>query len=317
MVLTLLYRSTFIDADDGSVVCMKPRSQSQPPCTRNSAAFADARLEETQLGDYVATLGRRAEQLYVLIRSNEKAKALLHKNEQERCIDLETASTVCSSSCLKNFDGQLRTTTSLSSASSTSLASSGTRSPGNLLKSFGGHRRTPSTLSSTSQAEPDVGEDTVGVPPTQGSVGHPEICRRPCIYFARGDCQNGAACGYCHLDHAGRVSHLDKRNRDMLKKMAFADVLSLVLKLAWKRAQDTGMMSKACGVLQVLENWSLTKPPAITVGTAEMKRLQWLLQNLPFSGLIILLLKKRSSDESQADADFAEQLQGALSQMSK
>ena len=32
-----------------------------------------------------------------------------------------------------------------------------------------------------------------------GSVGHPELCRRPCIYFAAGQCRNSADCNFCRL----------------------------------------------------------------------------------------------------------------------
>eukprot|EP00930_Biecheleria_cincta_P081324 TRINITY_DN7016_c0_g2_i5.p1 TRINITY_DN7016_c0_g2~~TRINITY_DN7016_c0_g2_i5.p1 ORF type:complete len:323 (-),score=55.41 TRINITY_DN7016_c0_g2_i5:125-1093(-) len=317
MALKLLYRSTFIDVDDSSDEPMRPRSQSQPPCSRNLAACAPARLEETQLGDYVAALGHRAEQLDVLIRSNDnaKAKALLQKAEEQR--RTETASTFFSASSLHDSARQLRTPTSISSVSSMSPATSGPGSERSLLKDFHGFRRTVSCQSSTgmSQAEPDMGKDTVRELPSQGSSGHPEICRRPCLYFARGDCQSGSACGYCHLDHAERISHWDKRNREMLKRMTLADLLPLVLKLARKRAQDIGMLREACGVLQVLENWSLTKSPAITDWTLGMKRLLLAMQKVHFSALIMLVLKKRTADESQADADFNEQLQGALSQM--
>ena len=28
-----------------------------------------------------------------------------------------------------------------------------------------------------------------------------QVCRRPCIYFLAGHCENGNACAYCHLPH--------------------------------------------------------------------------------------------------------------------
>eukprot|EP00930_Biecheleria_cincta_P066861 TRINITY_DN5316_c0_g1_i1.p1 TRINITY_DN5316_c0_g1~~TRINITY_DN5316_c0_g1_i1.p1 ORF type:complete len:108 (+),score=24.24 TRINITY_DN5316_c0_g1_i1:1-324(+) len=97
--------------------------------------------------------------------------------------------------------------------------------------------------------------------------------------------------------------------------MTLADLLPLVLKLARKRTQDIGMLREACGVLQVLENWSSTKSPAITVCSPGMKRLLIAMHKVPFSALIMLVLKNRTADESQADADFSEQLRGALSQI--
>eukprot|EP00913_Durusdinium_trenchii_P011014 g10338.t1 len=49
--------------------------------------------------------------------------------------------------------------------------------------------------------------------PTEGSQGHPELCHRPCLFFARGSCQSGAECRYCHLDHSDRPAGLDKSQR--------------------------------------------------------------------------------------------------------
>ncbi|CAJ1354464.1 unnamed protein product, partial [Effrenium voratum] len=37
--------------------------------------------------------------------------------------------------------------------------------------------------------------------PSLGSIGHPEVCRRPCIYFSAGHCELGEACNYCHVAH--------------------------------------------------------------------------------------------------------------------
>eukprot|EP00913_Durusdinium_trenchii_P020321 g19091.t1 len=60
----------------------------------------------------------------------------------------------------------------------------------------------PSDLSSTSNP---------------GSVGHPELCRRPCIYFAAGQCRNSADCNFCHLSHTHRSATLDKNQRQLIK----------------------------------------------------------------------------------------------------
>lgn len=55
--------------------------------------------------------------------------------------------------------------------------------------------------------------------PNPGSAGHPELCKRPCLYFVAGQCSNGAACSFCHMGHSGRQAHLDKRNREKLKEL--------------------------------------------------------------------------------------------------
>eukprot|EP00930_Biecheleria_cincta_P042589 TRINITY_DN292_c0_g1_i2.p1 TRINITY_DN292_c0_g1~~TRINITY_DN292_c0_g1_i2.p1 ORF type:complete len:292 (-),score=63.12 TRINITY_DN292_c0_g1_i2:284-1159(-) len=291
MALKLYYRSTFVDIDDDSIVLTKPRSQSQPPLTRARDDFADARFEENQLSDYVATLGQRSEQLGMLMRikGDDKGRALL----QEPDVPQDGKEQECS--------GTLSTRSPCSSFRRT------------------GHCRTPSsttTATSTLPAEFDIGKAGIQASPSQGSIGHPEVCRRPCIYFARGDCQNGLDCGFCHLDHAGRRGHLDKRNRDLLKRISLEDILPLVLDLAQSRALETGILNEASEVLQVLGNWSSAKSSAMSQ-TPEMRRLHGASKMLPFSALIMLLLKKHQPTKSQADDAFAERLQDALAQMGR
>ncbi|CAE8619108.1 unnamed protein product [Polarella glacialis] len=67
--------------------------------------------------------------------------------------------------------------------------------------------------------------------PSVGSHGHPEFCRRPCIFFAAGSCSNSISCGYCHCEHEQRVTHVDRRNRKLLHSMAALDRLELLLPL--------------------------------------------------------------------------------------
>jgi len=74
------------------------------------------------------------------------------------------------------------------------------------------------------------------IAPHRGSVGHPELCTRPCIYFAAGNCANGSACHFCHEPHPYRPSHLDKRHRQMLKEMPFCTCLRLMTPLIKEKA---------------------------------------------------------------------------------
>lgn len=62
-----------------------------------------------------------------------------------------------------------------------------------------------------------------------GSIGHPQLCDRPCLYFAKNECANGMDCEYCHMEHPKRASHLDKRHRETLKEMSLEEWGSLVL----------------------------------------------------------------------------------------
>jgi len=61
-----------------------------------------------------------------------------------------------------------------------------------------------------------------------GSVGHPQLCSRACLYFALGKCTNGMSCDFCHAPHSKRATHLDKRHREMLRGMGFAERLYFI-----------------------------------------------------------------------------------------
>ena len=88
---------------------------------------------------------------------------------------------------------------------------------------------------------------------SEGSVGHPEVCRRPCVYFNRGFCQNGATCTFCHYPHSNRGPKLDKNQRSTLDEITKAQLLTLVLHFLRERAVVTGMPDEAAGVLAVFE----------------------------------------------------------------
>eukprot|EP00928_Gymnodinium_smaydae_P089222 TRINITY_DN73210_c0_g1_i1.p1 TRINITY_DN73210_c0_g1~~TRINITY_DN73210_c0_g1_i1.p1 ORF type:complete len:468 (-),score=69.08 TRINITY_DN73210_c0_g1_i1:562-1914(-) len=63
-----------------------------------------------------------------------------------------------------------------------------------------------------------------------GSVGHPEMCSRPCVFAAVGQCENGFSCPFCHLPHVKAV-HLDKKRRDALKRMTYEERVATILPL--------------------------------------------------------------------------------------
>mmetsp|Transcript_82186 Transcript_82186/g.172053 ORF Transcript_82186/g.172053 Transcript_82186/m.172053 type:complete len:289 (-) Transcript_82186:278-1144(-) len=66
-------------------------------------------------------------------------------------------------------------------------------------------------------------------PVNNGSVGHPELCPRPCLFFYQGKCVNGVDCNFCHFTHPKRPAHLDKRHRAILRELPIRECLSLVL----------------------------------------------------------------------------------------
>jgi len=106
-----------------------------------------------------------------------------------------------------------------------------------------------------------------------GSIGHPNLCLRPCLYFAAGNCSNGDSCAFCHLGHPKRPAHLDKRHREMLREMPLQQSAALVLPVLRQKVMAAdgsaetmallAQFAEACGVPQALggDGVQLPKPP--------------------------------------------------------
>lgn len=81
--------------------------------------------------------------------------------------------------------------------------------------------------------------------PNPGSIGHPHLCRRVCIYFAMGACTNGQDCGFCHMPHPERIMRLNRRNRAILEGKPFSELIILLVpilkrKILCLQAADEG-----------------------------------------------------------------------------
>mmetsp|Transcript_46641 Transcript_46641/g.110910 ORF Transcript_46641/g.110910 Transcript_46641/m.110910 type:complete len:183 (+) Transcript_46641:23-571(+) len=60
-----------------------------------------------------------------------------------------------------------------------------------------------------------------------GSLGHPQLCHKPCLFINRGSCPAGSNCNFCHCCHSDR--HLSRKQREEMSRLGEADVLALVL----------------------------------------------------------------------------------------
>ena len=60
---------------------------------------------------------------------------------------------------------------------------------------------------------------------SSGSLGHPEVCHRPCMHFLEGLCHHGSACTFCHLPHPEKRSKFDKKQRQLLKNLSYEEFL--------------------------------------------------------------------------------------------
>uniref|UniRef100_A0A7S0ZXV0 C3H1-type domain-containing protein n=1 Tax=Noctiluca scintillans TaxID=2966 RepID=A0A7S0ZXV0_NOCSC len=100
-----------------------------------------------------------------------------------------------------------------------------------------------------------------------GSLGHPELCPRPCLYFPVGQCANGAECDFCHRPHSKRPAHLDKRHRETLRAMTSAEVLSVMHPILKQKVESLCLSPHVEHSLSRLGQLSQPIPP-----TADPKR---------------------------------------------
>lgn len=124
--------------------------------------------------------------------------------------------------------------------------------------------------------------------PNPGSFGHPELCRRPCMFFAQSKCATGTMCTFCHLTHSFRPKNLERHHRLQLRRLSEQDRLALVLPLLRQRAEMTGISASVAEVLEVADKWTDSFPNA-TVPEHVLK-LQKALAKQPFSALILSAL---------------------------
>lgn len=86
-----------------------------------------------------------------------------------------------------------------------------------------------------------------------GSRGHPELCPRPCLYYSTGQCANGSLCEFCHLPHPKRPVHLDKRHREVLKRMPFSACAAVILPILRERSRALQLSPEIPHLLDELE----------------------------------------------------------------
>lgn len=97
------------------------------------------------------------------------------------------------------------------------------------VSSRGGNRMAIGAARAAPHAAPGV---------NPGSRGHPDLCTRPCLYFAQGSCTNGDGCSFCHLAHPKRPVRFDKLHRESLKRMPFGQFCFILLPVLRQKAAD-------------------------------------------------------------------------------
>ncbi|CAE7881640.1 RPL35, partial [Symbiodinium microadriaticum] len=124
-----------------------------------------------------------------------------------------------------------------------------------------------------------------------GSYGHPEVCRKPCVFFQVGQCENGECCGYCHFHHK-RPLMPNQRQRSILRKLSQAELLHTFLPILWSEAGRTGIASEATHVVHILADALDTcgMPRAAKLVGSDAEHLRGLLSRMSFGSLMAMLL---------------------------
>lgn len=108
-------------------------------------------------------------------------------------------------------------------------------------------------------------------PTNPGSRGHPELCPRPCLYYPLGQCVNGNSCEFCHLPHPKRPVHLDKRHREVLKRMPFTSCAAVILPILRERCVALNLSPEIPHLLDTLEHTSSAGPGFQSVPVASVR----------------------------------------------
>lgn len=148
-------------------------------------------------------------------------------------------------------------------------------------------------------------------PVSCGSLGHPELCHRPCINFMSGKCKLAEECTFCHLPHV-KTLKFDKQQRQMLAKLPKSTFLATALPHLQQKVKDHGL-SKAKEILEMLEE-ELIKLRGVDQTSGGPKSIQHqhqriskVMEGMPFAALLGLISKHLGS--------LPMDLRGALEQL--
>jgi hypothetical protein len=243
--IKLQYRMTFIDVlEEQPAVTSAKRGRSLPAMLERPS-----RSEDMELNGYVTSLMQRSQQIPILARLRSQRTS----QEQSSSPKIKLAAWDAAA-----WDDTFSTT-------STTL--------------------TPASLLSAAKAAPSTVAVEEALPLVNpGSAGHPELCRRPCIFYAQGKCTSGSSCTYCHFEHNQRSVNFDKRQREHLRTLSEAERLALVLPVLKQKALTNGLLAQTHKVLELLESHQSLLPRPLL--QRETGKLQKTMSKMPFSTLL-------------------------------
>eukprot|EP00933_Yihiella_yeosuensis_P076641 TRINITY_DN8650_c0_g1_i1.p1 TRINITY_DN8650_c0_g1~~TRINITY_DN8650_c0_g1_i1.p1 ORF type:complete len:241 (-),score=41.26 TRINITY_DN8650_c0_g1_i1:75-797(-) len=159
----------------------------------------------------------------------------------------------------------------------------------------------------SSSASPSLSGQPIACNP--GSAGHPELCRRPCMFAATGNCGSGANCNFCHMVH--KHQNLDKRLRNQLRSLNDVERVSLLACAIRERIETIGLSSQMSEILEIFEVWEASLPLR-SCAMPCVRRLRQALVKLPLS----VLIGQCIGHEKDSNAHFHARLRGAMQHLS-
>ena len=117
-----------------------------------------------------------------------------------------------------------------------------------------------------------------------GSLGHPLLCRRPCIRFAKGSCDMGDACGYCHHSVHARFTHLDRRQRLQVREMDLGTLMATLLPHVRAQCVQGAFGLAANELIQLIQSEARS-----LAQHQRDKSLDRILRHMPLSALLALV----------------------------
>jgi len=145
-----------------------------------------------------------------------------------------------------------------------------------------------------------------------GSLGHPELCRKPCLFHERGECENGSACGYCHFQHLRRPAVPDRCQRSLIRRLSLPQLIVFVMPHVRTRASRAGLTAAMSVVIELLETTLADSNLFINndvMQQFESSRMDNLLERMNIMSLDCLVMN------NSHDQKFANQLEAEIKEV--
>ena len=88
-----------------------------------------------------------------------------------------------------------------------------------------------------------------------GSLGHPVLCHRPCVYLLKGSiCKQGALCQFCHHGQHSPMPKLDQLQRARVQGLKEQELLRVLIPHIREQARAAGLQERAELFIRTLQD---------------------------------------------------------------